>query len=303
MEEVTYKWRTEFVNSHNLELCKGYEADNRCPFQYWLVGQNDNVIDINRKPQLIFIGFSAFVLLMLRNHSYFKDYKDWVDGDNINIDADSLSNSYFKERFETFKNNIKPSKRKKGWENKAYTEFCQKHFAEEKQFWAECKVWAECLGKEQKTLSIEQVNGCITWNAEEIKDMAEYIETYLHWAQEQCNEHIQASTKEENPLEPLADEVRMIFNNAVNEGLMEKAGEKYEWVKTASLYGYFIEQISDNCNLKHSNGRIQWKYFDAYVINQNSILSTAKQAVNDYRNKGLNPPEGDDIVNRIIKDL
>lgn len=82
---------------------------------------------------------------------------------------------------------------------------------------------------------------------------------------------------------------------------MIKADNGYKWNNTASLYGYFVEQVSDKCNLKSSSGRIQWKKFEAYIINHNFLLKTAAQAVNDYRNKGLNPPVGDDVVDKIIK--
>ena len=93
------------------------------------------------------------------------------------------------------------------------------------------------------------------------------------------------------------------FAMAIEKGLMEHDGNDYKWISTNSLYGYFVDQLSKKCDLKSSSGRISWKYFESFVTNHNVLLVTAKQAVNDYKNKNLNPPEGDDIVNEIIKAL
>lgn len=38
------------------------------------------------------------------------------------------------------------------------------------------------------------------------------------------------------------------------------------------------------------------------IVNHDKIVSTAKQAISDYKNKNLLPPNGDDIVDKIIKE-
>lgn len=84
---------------------------------------------------------------------------------------------------------------------------------------------------------------------------------------------------------------------------MEHDGNGYKWIATNSLYGYFVDKLSDKIELKTSNNRIQWNIFKGIVTNHGNIVDTARQAVNDYKNKGLTPPEGDYIVDEILKDL
>ena len=91
-----------------------------------------------------------------------------------------------------------------------------------------------------------------------------------------------------------------LIDEAVDAGLLERTENGLKWAKTAALYGYFVDKVSDKLNLKSSSGRTPWKSF-TFIENHNTLLSTAKQAVNDYKNKGLNPPEGDDIVDRLLK--
>lgn len=93
-----------------------------------------------------------------------------------------------------------------------------------------------------------------------------------------------------------------LIDEAINAGLLERAGNGLKWVKTAALYGYFIDKVSDKLNLKSSSGRISWKSF-MFIENHNRIFKTAQQKVNDYTNKRLNPPEGDAIIDKILKDL
>lgn len=96
-------------------------------------------------------------------------------------------------------------------------------------------------------------------------------------------------------------EARGLFKKAIGKGLVSLEGEKYRWRDTASLYGYFVDKTSDYLNIRPSNGRIPWKKYECIIINHSSIIATAKQAVNDYKNKSLPPPEGDDIINEICK--
>lgn len=91
-----------------------------------------------------------------------------------------------------------------------------------------------------------------------------------------------------------------LIDKAINAGLIERTENVLKWIKSASLYGYFIDKVSDKLNLKSSSGRIQWKKF-CFIDNHKTLLSTARQAVNDYTNKDANPPEGDDIVNELLK--
>ncbi len=97
------------------------------------------------------------------------------------------------------------------------------------------------------------------------------------------------------------DEAKRVFNKALGKGLIKVDENKYKWVDSASLYGYFVDKTSDFLNIRHSNNRIPWKKYGTIITNHLEILATAKQAVNDYHNKELSPPEGDDIVDSICK--
>lgn len=97
------------------------------------------------------------------------------------------------------------------------------------------------------------------------------------------------------------DEAKELFGKALVKGLIKNDGNKYEWADTASLYGYFVDKTSDYLNIRPSNNRIPWKFYGEIITNHSKILTTAKQAVNDYNNKGISPPEGDDKVNDICK--
>lgn len=97
------------------------------------------------------------------------------------------------------------------------------------------------------------------------------------------------------------DKAKKLFERAINKGLISVNGDKYKWNDTASLYGYFVDKTSDFLNIRPSNNRIPWKKYEAIIKNHSSLIATAKQAVNDYKNKELPPPEGDDKVNDICK--
>lgn len=97
------------------------------------------------------------------------------------------------------------------------------------------------------------------------------------------------------------DEAKRVFSKTLSKGLIKVDGNKYKWNDSASLYGYFVDKTSDFLNIRHSNNRIPWKKYGTIITNHSEILTTAKQAVNDYKNKELPPPEGDDIVNGICK--
>ena len=101
--------------------------------------------------------------------------------------------------------------------------------------------------------------------------------------------------------ELLTDEAKELFERAVNKGLISADGDKYKWIDTASLYGYFVDKTSDFLNIRYSNNRVPWKKYKAMISNHSVLLVTARQAVNDYTNKELPPPEGDDKVDDICK--
>ena len=94
---------------------------------------------------------------------------------------------------------------------------------------------------------------------------------------------------------------KRLFSNAISKGLIDSDGDKYKWNDTASLYGYFVDKTSDFLGIRPSNDRLPWKKYETIITNHSTLLATAKQAVNDYKNKGLPPPEGDDKVNDICR--
>lgn len=57
-----------------------------------------------------------------------------------------------------------------------------------------------------------------------------------------------------------------------------------------ALFGYFVDKTSDYLGIRPSNNRIPWKkYRKAFQMKD---TDTAEQAVNDYKNKQKNEPEG-----------
>ena len=108
-----------------------------------------------------------------------------------------------------------------------------------------------------------------------------------------------ANSPQTIPQELNTDRARAIFAKAVEAGLMSK---DYEWLATASLYGYFVDRVSKELDITTGAGRIQWALFKKMIVNHDKIVSTAKQAISDYKNKNLPPPNGDDIVDKIIKE-
>lgn len=70
----------------------------------------------------------------------------------------------------------------------------------------------------------------------------------------------------------------------------KKDGNLYKWTGSLALFGYFVDKTSDYLGIRPSNNRIPWKkYRKAFQMKD---TDTAEQAVNDYKNKQKNEPEG-----------
>lgn len=97
------------------------------------------------------------------------------------------------------------------------------------------------------------------------------------------------------------DKAKSIFKELEKLGFMKIANGTLKWLGTNSLFGYFADRASDKLNMRPSNDRIPWEIFKkAFNLDEGSI-STAKQAVNSYRNKGLSEPEGFLDIKKVIK--
>lgn len=118
----------------------------------------------------------------------------------------------------------------------------------------------------------------------------------------EAEEELEPQPKKPNKPEYIGILPDELIDEAINAGLIERTENGLRWMKTASLYGYFVDKVSKKLELKSSGGRIQWKVF-RFIENHDTLLNTARQAVNDYTNKHLNPPEGDDIIDKILKDI
>ena len=91
------------------------------------------------------------------------------------------------------------------------------------------------------------------------------------------------------PAELDTDEAKSLFQKIK---YCVQDGSLYRWTGTASLFGYFVDLASEKLNVRPWNNRIPWKIFKTAFQCNESDISTAKQAVNDYKNKRLSEPEG-----------
>lgn len=83
---------------------------------------------------------------------------------------------------------------------------------------------------------------------------------------------------------------------------MSKTDSGYKWEKSEALFGYFADKVSDYLNIRPYNGNIPWRLFKAAFVNVDyTFINTARQKVNDYKNKGLSEPEGFLEINKILK--
>lgn len=145
------------------------------------------------------------------------------------------------------------------------------------------------------------------WNKQRKQTLVKLRDEYLQQihqnkAPEQKPEPEQAAIEPQQiPQDFVTNEAKELFKRAIKKGLVSNDGDKYKWNDSASLYGYFVDKTSDFLNIRHSNNRLPWKKYEGIITNHRSMLATARQAVNDYKNKELPPPEGDDKVNDICR--
>lgn len=145
------------------------------------------------------------------------------------------------------------------------------------------------------------------WNKQRKQALVKLRDEYLQQihqnkAPEQIPEPEQAAIEPQQiPQDFVTNEAKELFKRAIKKGLVSNDGDKYKWNDSASLYGYFVDKTSDFLNIRHSNNRLPWKKYEGIITNHRSMLATARQAVNDYKNKELPPPEGDDKVNDICR--
>jgi hypothetical protein len=154
---------------------------------------------------------------------------------------------------------------------------------------------------------IYNISETYIWNKERKQTLVKLRDEYLQ--QKHQNKAPEQSTEpEQTAIEPqqipqdfVTNEAKELFKRAIKKELVSNDGDKYKWNDSASLYGYFVDKTSDFLNIRHSNNRLPWKKYEAIITNHSSLIATARQAVNDYKNKPFNPPEGDDIVNDICR--
>lgn len=76
----------------------------------------------------------------------------------------------------------------------------------------------------------------------------------------------------------------------------------YYWYGSKSLFGYFVDRISHELELRDSGGRLNWKPFKHAFINFDELISEARNAISKYtQNERARKPEQADIVENAIK--
>lgn len=103
------------------------------------------------------------------------------------------------------------------------------------------------------------------------------------------------------PIELDTDKAKVLFQQIIALGYCISDGNLYRWTGTPSLFGYFVDVVSDFLNVRPSNGRLPWKLFKPVFQCSETDLATAKQAVNDYKNKNQSEPEGFLSIKNICK--
>ncbi len=76
----------------------------------------------------------------------------------------------------------------------------------------------------------------------------------------------------------------------------------YYWYGSKSLFGYFVDRISHELELRDSGGRLNWKPFKCAFVNFDDLIDEARNAVSKYtQNKRARKPEQADIIENAIK--
>ena len=76
----------------------------------------------------------------------------------------------------------------------------------------------------------------------------------------------------------------------------------YSWQGSKALFGYFVDKISYELELRDSGGRLNWKPFSQAFINFDEIVKEARNKVSKYSNNDkIKWPEGAETVEEAIK--
>lgn len=158
-----------------------------------------------------------------------------------------------------------------------------------------------------KLLGMSLVNGKIIFDddyffyrdieKERLKDAHDFMWEYFF---SKKNNTADASSNTNATLNKIlnSSEAERLFQRIPN---IEKCGDFYKWIGTKALFGYFVDKTSEYLNLRPSNNRIPWSiYKEAFNLSDKDI-STAKQFINDYRNKNCNEPEGFEAIKLVCK--
>ena len=103
------------------------------------------------------------------------------------------------------------------------------------------------------------------------------------------------------PKELNTDNAKRILKELEGHDLIKNNDYGLQWQGTSSLFGYFADKVSDHLDIRPSNDKIPWKIFKTAFNLDDKCIETAKQAVNGYKNKGINEPEGYLIINKVLK--
>lgn len=97
------------------------------------------------------------------------------------------------------------------------------------------------------------------------------------------------------------EEVENLFNKIIDLNYCIKDGDLYKWIGTSALFGYFVDRVSGELEIRPSNDRLPWKMFKAIFQCDEKMVKTAKQIVNDYKNKGLSKPNGYKEIDKLCR--
>jgi len=106
---------------------------------------------------------------------------------------------------------------------------------------------------------------------------------------ESLNKEINKNISLPNELD--TDDAKTLFQKFIDKGLCEADGSLYKWKRSPSLFGYFVDEVSKKLDVRPSSDRIPWKIFKEAFQCSIKTINTARQAVNDYKNKELSKPE------------